>query len=387
MSDERHLMAELRANLDGGDLLKARLVLRSLAGQRQELQREALAVLCQQPPAVALPLFGALLDLRIGDLGIARAEIAAQAARALLDNDLQPRELSDDAMIHLATALGNSADARAPRPLRRLLTAGATSANLRFTVYEALSRLPVSGGGYMLAAGLEDPEASVRIAAARAVEKNLDATLAAGLRNLLQRPPPLPDHIVGAVCQAGAMNTLEALLDDERFANSLAHYLEQAPDRELMTQLLPLLARSRRRDLAALVATALEADDIAERPLIYAVDDSTMILRMYRAALANVHCTLRVFDNPFEALEWVSREAPDLLFTDLNMPGLDGIELTSTLRSGSQAEDFPIIMVTTQSEGADTARARHSGVDQVIEKPFRGEDLVAAINELTDYSV
>jgi len=385
MADEQHILNELRSNLENGDLVKARLVIRSLAGQRESLQRAAMEIMRARHPEITYALFGTLLDLRIGDLAIPRMEIAEQAAGHVIHNDLRLTGLSEDALIHIVTALGNSDDARAVRPLRRLLSSGAGSANLRFTAYEALSRLPLKGGGYMLAAGLEDDEPSVRIAAARAIEKTLDGTLIDGLHNLMRRPAPLPSRIVAALCQAGALRSLEALLGDDGCAQHLAAYIEQTPDVEFLEQLEPLLQRSGHRPLATMVETFLRQSRSVERPLIYAVDDSTVILRMYKAALATVQCTVRTFDNPFEAIEWVSRETPDLLFTDLNMPGIDGIELTSTLRSGHHEADFPIVMVTTQSEGADTDRARHSGVDSVIEKPFRTADLVSAISALTDY--
>jgi CheY-like chemotaxis protein len=74
------------------------------------------------------------------------------------------------------------------------------------------------------------------------------------------------------------------------------------------------------------------------------------------------------------------------MFTDLNMPEIDGIELTSTLRSNSSVDDFPIVMVTTQSMGKDIERAFNAGVDSFIEKPFTQDQLAEAISDLTNFS-
>ncbi len=387
MPDEEHILAEIKANLAEGDLVKARLVVASLAGQREELQQAVIEELTKADSAIAIPVLGNMLDLRIGDLSVSRLDIAATTALKVLEDWKPFADLSVDAQIHVSTALGDTHDARALRPLRQLLNAAPDSANLRFTVYEALSKIHMRASGYMLAAGLEDRDASVRVAAARAIEKNLDDNLKDGLLNMMRNPAPTPEHIVSAIAQAGAMGTLEAMLSNDTFARLLGIYLEKTPDHDLMEKLSPILNRSERRNLAAMVDTFLAATETLERPLIYAVDDSPMILRMYRAALSAPHCTVKTFENPFEALEWVDKEKPDLLFTDLNMPEIDGIELASTLRSGDHADDFPIVMVTTQSYGDDIERAMHSGVDSFVQKPFKSEDLVDVINELTDYSI
>ncbi len=245
----------------------------------------------------------------------------------------------------------------------------------------------MQAGGYMLAAGLEDDDALVRVAAARAIEKNLSPALAAGIINMMAEPEPLPSRIVEAVARAGALDSIEALLADDAFARLLGEYLERVNEAEFMAKLSPILFKTGRQSLLAQVGAALSESDDSHLPLIYAVDDSKTVLRMFQAALGQLSCRIKLFENPFEAIEWVDQSPPDLLFTDLNMPEIDGIELTSTLRSNPNHTDFPIVMVTTQSYGEDIERALNSGVDSFIQKPFTAEALAEAINELTEFTV
>lgn len=386
MSNES-VLAELRSNYQNRDPLKARVVVESVAGSSAELQWEVVNLLATFAPGFSVPLFGALLDLQLRELAIPRQAIAQHVAVKLMEEPALIGSLTRDAQIHAVTALGDTGDMQALKPLRRLLVTEPVSANVRFTVYEALSKLPALGGGYMLAAGLQDEDELVRIAAARAIERNINATLAQGIINLVQEPPPLPHRIVAAVARAGALDTIKALLGDDAFAQHLGSYLQQHQDPEFLARLSPLLFNARRQTLLAQVGAALSTTDDGHLPLIYAVDDSQVVLKMFASTLARLGCRAKTFINPFEAIEWIDKTPPDLLFTDLNMPEIDGIELASTLRSTPHLPDFPIIMVTTQSYGEDIEQAMLVGVDSFIQKPFDAQDLADVINQFTDFDV
>lgn len=381
------LLTELADNYNNRDPLKARLVVESVAGESADQQQAVVALLSEYPPEFAVPLLGTLLDLPLRDLAIDRFQIASHTARQLMAEPQMMVMLTRDAQIHAITALGEMNDERALKPLRSLLVSEPVSPNVRFTIYESLSKLPMQAGGYMLAAGLQDEDGLVRVAAARAIEKNLSDSLAAGIINMMSDEEPLPTQIVEAVARAGALKTLEALLASDRFAEILQVYLRDNGEAEFLAELSPILYKAGRQSLLAQVGAALSETDDTDLPLIYAVDDSKTVLRMFQAALGQMGCRIRLFENPFEAIEWVNKEPPDLLFTDLNMPEMDGIELTSTLRSDPGNPDFPIVLVTTQSQGEDVDRAFNCGVDSFIQKPFSADQLAGAINDLTDHTV
>lgn len=115
--------------------------------------------------------------------------------------------------------------------------------------------------------------------------------------------------------------------------------------------------------------------------LIYAVDDSRMILSLYKKALYQLGYEVVLFEFPERACEQVQQTKPDLIFTDLNMPGLTGIELTLEIRKLYGIDELPIIMVTTQSDGTDLQEAKKAGVSEVIHKPFDAEKLQQVVNQ------
>ena len=110
--------------------------------------------------------------------------------------------------------------------------------------------------------------------------------------------------------------------------------------------------------------------------LILVVDDEAQIVKLARDYLE--HAGFRVFsaaDGP-AALAAARREKPDLIVLDLMLPGLDGLDVTRTLRRES---DVPIIMLTARVDETDRLIGLELGADDYITKPFSPRELVARV--------
>lgn len=89
--------------------------------------------------------------------------------------------------------------------------------------------------------------------------------------------------------------------------------------------------------------------------------------------------------NGLQALERAFNATPDIVVTDLNIPGIDGFELTRRLRQDPRTRDVPVLAVTGYAAfAADPSRARRAGCDAVLPKPCSAEDLETAIRSLID---
>jgi CheY-like chemotaxis protein len=87
--------------------------------------------------------------------------------------------------------------------------------------------------------------------------------------------------------------------------------------------------------------------------------------------------------NGLQALERAFDSRPDVVVTDLNIPGIDGFELTRRLKRDARTRDVPVLAVTGYAAFAsDPERARRAGCDAVLSKPCSPEDLEAAIRGL-----
>ena len=85
-------------------------------------------------------------------------------------------------------------------------------------------------------------------------------------------------------------------------------------------------------------------------------------------------------ENGEEALDLCSRYSPDLIFTDIKMPVMSGLEFIE--RFGANLHGLPVIMVSGRGDPATFARAREAGVTAFLEKPFEEDQLLDAVQRL-----
>ncbi|MBI1911740.1 MAG: response regulator [Deltaproteobacteria bacterium] len=84
--------------------------------------------------------------------------------------------------------------------------------------------------------------------------------------------------------------------------------------------------------------------------------------------------------NGIEALEILAANPVDLVVTDLNMPQMDGYELSRNLRDSYS--ELPIIMITTEASDADKKMGIESGVSTYLTKPISPQRLLYEIEKL-----
>ena len=108
---------------------------------------------------------------------------------------------------------------------------------------------------------------------------------------------------------------------------------------------------------------------------------------MYAEWLTDAGFSVREAHNGLQALEHALESIPDVVVTDLNIPGIDGFELTRRLKQDPRTRAVPVVAVTGYAAfQADPARAIRAGCAAVLEKPCSPDDLEAAIRTLLNES-
>lgn len=82
------------------------------------------------------------------------------------------------------------------------------------------------------------------------------------------------------------------------------------------------------------------------------------------------------------ALEEILRHPPTLVLLDLNLPGIDGLELFRRLRRESATADLPVIMLTARTDEVDRIVGLSLGADDYVTKPFNPRELVLRIRSV-----
>ncbi|MEM9695242.1 MAG: response regulator [Myxococcota bacterium] len=112
------------------------------------------------------------------------------------------------------------------------------------------------------------------------------------------------------------------------------------------------------------------------------VDDSPTLRRAMSGLLKNEGYTVETAKDGNDALSKVDGSLrPDLVITDLNMPGLDGMGLIKELRNG-RLPYTPILMLTTETEKSKRMEAKQAGATGWLVKPISRDDLVAVLRKV-----
>ncbi len=284
-----------------------------------------------------------------------------------------------DFVIHTLNVLADIEDESAVKPIRDLLHNEPKDANVRFAAYEALGKLPFQKVAYALADGLNDSVDNVRVAAAKAINNNYSEVLGAGVKNLILSSEFNSDEIIAAIVDSESDNVFMTLVSDEDFQERILTYVREHAHSDVIKFFTIILTKNNKAEL--LIHLQSEQDAASKEILIYAVDDSRMILNIYRSSLHKLGYECKLFEFPETVLLQIEEDKPNLIFTDLNMPEYSGIDLTRLLREKYSKEELPIVMVTTQSDMQDKNAATEAGVNIVLNKPFKAEDLQNALDQ------
>ena len=117
---------------------------------------------------------------------------------------------------------------------------------------------------------------------------------------------------------------------------------------------------------------------------VLVVEDDVNLLRLYETRLANwpIAPEVVVANNAFAALLIMGRTCPDLLITDLRMPGIDGFVMLSALRKAPEASNTRIVVVTGMDESEIAARGGLPPDIEVLGKPIPFDRLLLIAQEV-----
>lgn len=114
---------------------------------------------------------------------------------------------------------------------------------------------------------------------------------------------------------------------------------------------------------------------------ILVVDDSSFQQKMTSGMLSEVYETLRASSGE-EALQIYEREHPDMILTDLVMPGMTGLELQQALTERYGKQVVPIMFITASASEEDESRSFEGGAMDYIRKPFTKEHLLWRVGSI-----
>lgn len=118
------------------------------------------------------------------------------------------------------------------------------------------------------------------------------------------------------------------------------------------------------------------------RQTIMVVDDSTSVRKMVAFTLENAGYAVVEAENGMEALEKLNGTQVSMFIVDLNMPHVNGFELTRSVRAMGEYKFTPIVMLTTESLDSKKKEGKAAGATGWITKPFKPDQLIGVIKKV-----
>ncbi|MFZ6674351.1 Hpt domain-containing protein [Undibacterium sp. Xuan67W] len=112
---------------------------------------------------------------------------------------------------------------------------------------------------------------------------------------------------------------------------------------------------------------------------IMVVDDSLTVRRVTQRLLTREGYQVILAKDGIDALEQLQSVTPDVMLVDIEMPRMDGFDLTRNVRSDARTSHIPIIMITSRTADKHRNYAQELGVNEYFGKPYREDDLLGAI--------
>jgi len=148
-------------------------------------------------------------------------------------------------------------------------------------------------------------------------------------------------------------------------------------------------------DLAALLDSSSQADPVASSratrvddarpqaalPKVLIVDDSLSVRNSLSQLMKDGGYRTVTARDGLEAVNLLESEVPDIVLTDLEMPRMNGLDLTSFIRKSEQWSPLPVVMITSRTMAKHRQQAEMAGVNRYITKPFTEDEVLASIDE------
>lgn len=142
------------------------------------------------------------------------------------------------------------------------------------------------------------------------------------------------------------------------------------------------LERAASSSVQIVSSSALRRRLQVEQTRVLVVDDALSVRRSMQQLLGDAGYDVATAADGFEAIEQIRLKRPALMLTDLEMPNLNGLELTRRVREVQQWADMPVVMITSRAGDKHRKIADEAGVNVYLTKPYLDADLLAHVRNL-----
>ncbi len=120
---------------------------------------------------------------------------------------------------------------------------------------------------------------------------------------------------------------------------------------------------------------------MSEKHVLFVDDDQTLSV-FITAVLKDAGYTVTSVADALQALLQIGQQCPDLIISDINMPGMNGWEFLRKVRENESAAEIPFIFLTGCNDHDDYQRAKDEGVDMILPKDMGAKLIASAVQSV-----
>lgn len=132
------------------------------------------------------------------------------------------------------------------------------------------------------------------------------------------------------------------------------------------------------------LASSLQPTPSQHKPSILVVEDNADIVQYLQLCLQDQYQLIFAYNGHF-GLEKALSEVPDIILSDVIMPGMDGFELCHALKTDSRTSHIPVVMLTAKGDVESRIAGLRQGADAYLVKPFHQEELLVILHNLLQW--
>lgn len=117
---------------------------------------------------------------------------------------------------------------------------------------------------------------------------------------------------------------------------------------------------------------------------VMVIDDSNTIRRSAKLFLSSAGFDIIEVEDGFDALSKIMEEEPDLVFIDVLMPNLDGLQTCQIIKRNPMFKKLPIIILSSKDGEFDKAKGLMMGANDYLVKPFTKDSIIKVVKSYTD---
>lgn len=220
--------------------------------------------------------------------------------------------------------------------------------NIKFLAYDALAAYPELESAASVLQGLSESAMYVRLAAIKALDKNLTDFVCADVKNKIESGTKKGEMLAQAILDANARNLIKCLMASDTFSYMASNYLSKSAPIYSLNTFIDILQSRNLKSTARKYIDMRKARLVNEQDPFVVVSSSDAILNVYSKLIFSCGFPCQTFRRPQEAFEAIVFKKPSAFICDLFLTDLTGMDLAREVRDLYAKNEVPVILSTLQ---------------------------------------